>query len=525
MIYTKDNDVIVKNPNDDVKEIDGIHYGVICSVQIKNNNADERNIVYICTLYLPNIYGLYNQDAQNYPIIEIPKYQDNDDIGYVPQIGDLCKCMFEAGNSYTCKLIHYIYNDGQSRELNKNYILYDILPSDVLPKPTNPLVWEQYKGDFLDLAYYITTGHTRNELTVDDFSPCALGSRKNQDSGWWFFKTKGISAAKNYFCKALSIPFASYFVDINEEGSGIPIISSEYYNIKNIILDMFENHTDETYVLTKFFNNSDYDFKSLITLSIQSLYTIYSANKDITNIYALMYKITLACLAYINPNYIQIIFPDIKKLPDKLDLDLSPTILYKNYAELLWEYYSNTNIVSDIAYKCLPKFFYDFKEIYEKEWLSTIPVYLSGINNKLYNKNDKKLKHTIILCLTICPWLAYPLILYRTSYSEITLNDEINRTSTFAKEKYINFRSYSTYLNSDDEFTNIAIKLNNLTKRKDITPLDYIKEFRDIAYDVFGDGLLPNNESGNSNTWLYYEMDNKFNRLIDRLPKYLENLD
>lgn len=512
MIVTKDKNVWVNNPADDIKDIDGAHYGIICSKAIpKDVTVPLDALVYICSIYVPEVYGTYSS-AQNYPYVEIPYKQDIDDEGHEPEIGELCKVMFEAGKSYVCRLVYYIKINEQIKELNKNYILHGILPSNVIDKPDNPADYTQFSAEFLDLAYYATTGHKKSELTYNDFVPCCLGSKKGSGK-------KDKSPAKNYFCKALSVPFMSYFTE-DYFDMGVPINASSKYNVANILLSIYNTNISDVATIDKYFNDADYDWLD----EVASLYQIYNQSKGkVDNLEKLMEKIVLSVLSYCNPRFTKLLFPEVKDLPDDISSQLSMTISNDNYtyAERVWDVFANSNFDTEKFYMSFPKTMYQFRKQFEKEWASAMLIYESGFNSKMIDANNLKLKHTILLCLTVCPWLAYPLIGY---YDEVALSDELNESLRRNGQDPRNFRTYSTYLNSYEEFTEIQKKLDTLIKSEP-EPLQFVSSFRDIAYSIFGDSkLFIHLEANNKNTWDYYKMDDKFKRLKDALPKYLETI-
>lgn len=512
MIYIKKEKVIAGNPVDEMKEIEGSHYGIICKTVLKNALALPEEMIFICSVYIPEVYGAYSE-SQNYPYVEIPFIQDADDNGHEPQIGDLCKVMFEGGKNQTCRLIYYISISQQARELNEDYILRGIISSDVVDKPDNPEDYEQYAGDFLDLAYYITTGHKKAELTYTDFVPCVLGNRKEA--------TSNLSSAKNYFCKALNIPFVSYFTSAIYD-TGVPVNASDYYNIINVVLNISES--EKLTEIDKFYTDSKYSWDSEAE-NIRSLYELYNKSKgNIENLEDIIQKMTIACVAYCNPRYSKLLFPSLGEIPFALVNDFSayPWVDHNyNYAERVWDIYSDSDRDNESYFMAFPKLLYRFRDLCEKEWLNVVSIYKSGINAQMKDTNNIKLKHTIVLCLTLCPWLFYPMTGYNTT---VALSEELNASLRNAGLDEKDFRTYSTYISSPEEFSEIRLKLTNLIKSEP-QPLNFVKQFRDIAYQVFGDSALYIPSKGLAvNTWDLYKIDEKFNRLKTALPKYLETI-
>lgn len=527
MIVTKEKNSIAKNPTDDINKLDGTYYGIICNVSAPIYDSAEK--YYYCFIYIPEVYGVYNQDAQNYPSVKIPFKQDSDDEGTVPEIGDICKVMFEAGcgNNNSCKFIYYIPLTLQSKILNRNYILYNILPTSLVSVIDDPKAYEKFRGDFLDLAYYITTGHNKNELIIQDFLPFVLGSRSKTDSVWWGEAVNdGESAARNYFCTALGMPFYSYLTpEIDIVYQNAPIESSDLYNVSHVILDLYNNNFNSLKYIDQFFDDSKYSLKPYPPEAIiapPDIYTTIYNDKDITmDKREFMFYSILSLISFCSPEYMWILFPDFPYGRDILaryftvNWKVDENAKNKNYTEYLWyRYNDNSGRPYSYAYS---KFFYNFRDTYELEWLRNVPVMLSGLNNNniIYDINDTKLKYTIVFCLTICPLLMYPLFLYeRNTHLDEILKSSLSNPSDYA--------SFITYLGSIEEFTEISKKLRLLSRNK-TTPLAYIRGFRDIAYGVFGDGKLYINGSL-TNTWNYYNMDDKFERLKDKIDTFLEKI-
>lgn len=515
MIIVRENKTITKDTTEDLTKLDGSYYAIICSVQLVNEVEDPKLAQYYCSIYIPEVYGAYNQDAQNYPIVVIPHCQDSDDEGHKPEIGELCKVMFEDGNSCNSRLLYYVYISPMAKLLNANYIKYNILPRTTVDKVDDP---EQIKKftelGFLDIAYYITTGHKQSELTFQDFTPCVLGPEKDEDSGWWIFKTKGRSAAKNYFCKALSMPFLSFFTD-DIYDTGIPINASELYCAKDALVRAFYNDRDK--LISKVLDIYLTEKYNFVDTDIYSPRDIYLETKNLQGIDEYMQKIIIASLCYCTPNFASYLFPEIQDLPDELKRYFTihfSTQDNHNYSEFLWDRYSNVNYNPDLVY---PTLLYNIREYFENEYLNAIPVFMSGMSDI----QDTKTKYAAVLCLTICPWLAYPMILY---VSTVAFNAELNLSLKNNGKDPKDFRNYSTYLKSEEDFTQISMQLHNLLKVKYTDYRVFVSKFRDIAYKVFGDGLLYDYKSVDDiNPWTHYEMDAKFNRLKDTINKFLEN--
>lgn len=513
MIIFNNDKTEYKDPTEALNKLDGTYYGVICNVFTKDVTADEKNSIFTCSLYIPEVFGKY-ENPQNYPTVDIPFCQDNDDEGYQPQIGDICKVMFENGKSFTARLLYLMTISPQSRKLNSDYILYGISPSEVIDRPSDREDLSLFTGEMLDLAYYITTGHTKSELTLDDFMPCVLGSATSGK--------KDYSKAKNYFCKALGMPFVSYFND-DIYGRGVPIEASEIYSAVSMFKSLYNNNIEKAAELSYVYTDSKY---SLRNPDIGAPCEVYAECKGkVDELDSKMLQFTLATLAYVNPRHINLLFPDIgDDLPDEMIFAMH----YSNYtqaycyAERLWDTYANTELYEQDFYMLYPKIMFNLREYIEKQWASSVPVFISGFNNAMSDSNNTKLKYTVVLCLTICPWLAYPLI---RQYSNITLNEQLN---ALLQENGImtpmEFRTYATYITNDEEFTNVSLKLRNMLK-DNVEPKNFVTGFRDVAYSLFGTGYLNFYGLYDERTWDYFNMDAKFKRLQDKLSEFLETVN
>lgn len=503
MIIIDKKDVKANNPADNIKKLDGSHYGVICNVTQKNSN------LFICSVYIPEIYGVYTE-AQNYPFVEVPFRVDSDDSGHTPQIGELCKVMFEDGSNNTCRFVYYVPIDEQTREANEDYLKRGILNLDVLEPEADEEDIKKFMS-LLDLAYYVTTGHWKDEIDINDFVPCVLGAKLSGD-----YK---VSGGKNYFCKALGLPFVSYLTT-DHYSIGVPIISSKYYNVVRMLTGLTESDINDK--VSEFYTNSIYDYQDSNFLS---LYEIYRRNydKNIANLDEIMQKITISTIGYVNPHFTKLLYPGIN-IPPSIDGPLTTgnngTTDNFTFAESVWDMYDNNSKYN----KPFSQLLHSYQVQYEKQWFGVVNTTWNSIFNGLNKQTDNtKLKHTIYLCLTICPWLAYPMGGYDES---VDLQEDLQ--TSLKLNNTTNFRTYSTYLNNHDEFVEVRDKLQNLVKQNS-DPISTVKEFRNIAYEVFGDGMLDIHNVGASssivNTWSYYEMDAKFDRLKDQLPDYIEALE
>lgn len=552
MINIIEKNVSAVNPTDDIKKLDGTYYGIICNVIA---GLRDTEVIYNCSLYIPNVYDKYDKDKiQNYPVVEIPFKQDIDDKGKEPKIGELCKVMFENGDNRSCKLLYLIPVSSEVINNNALFIEKGILSTSLLSKPTDDADSELLKNylQLLNIAYFITTGKLGKDITPEDFELCVLGSKAiSKDSGWWIKPdkiSKEVSAAKNYFCKPLGMPMYSYFTK-DTNSIHVPIKSSQIYNIEYVILDLYNNHFLDISSIESYYKENTYDF-SVSVSDLLSPYRIYNSELEnlvknkpsnfetIDELDDFMLKFVAANIANCNPNFLNVIFPDIQNPSSKLNLviDSSTTIntISKCYSENLWYFLNNPNNSYPNTKYLFSKYLYSIKEVYEVEWLRSMFSLASGIKNIINNKNknNKNLIQIILLCLTICPWMSYPMLGY---IQESTLNTVVKNALSIQLDVTKNvsisideFRTYSTYLNSDEDFNNIRVEFYNLLQQTNISTLQFVTKFEEISKSVFGEGKLPDidvsNPSTNINTWDYYDMSGKFSRLRSVINTKLTDL-
>lgn len=543
MIYTKEKNTLTQDPSDNIKKLDGTFYGIICNIvpdSILDINKQWYRYYY-CSLYIPNVYNEFNKDEiQNYPVVKISFVQDDDDPGHVPVIGELCKVMFENGDSRSCQLLYVVPISNEAITNNSLFIEDGVLSTSLISKPADDASSELLKSylQLLNTAYYVTTGKLRDDVTFEDFELCVLGSKAiSKDSGWWVKpdKSSKVSAAKNYFCKPLSMPMYSYFT--KDMGIHVPIKSSQIYNIENVILDLYNNYFLDLSNIEVYYKDSKYDF-SINVSDISSLYQIYTkeqntilANKasqfkDIDKLDDFMFKFTASCIVNCNPNFLNIIFPDISepnlKLTSSLIDNTVPTnFVSRCYSENLWYFLNNPNNPYPEVKFLFSKFLFSIKEIYEVEWLRSMFVLSSGIKNLMKDKNNKNLVQIILLCLTICPWMSYPMLRYtQESALNTIVKDQLSTQLGITGNVSVDineYRTYSTYFSSEEDFINTSKELYNLLQQTNISLLQFVDKFEKITKSVFEEGELPNIDStnpvNNTNTWNYYEMSSKFSRL------------
>lgn len=522
-----------KQPTENINKADGTYYAVICNVIISSVSTED-NITYLCSVYIPEIYGKYNKNVLNYPVVEIPHKQDADDEGHTPEVGELCQVMFEAGNTNSCRFVYYITLDPDPLLLNQNYINNGHLSTDIVDRPTNPEDYEQYAKDLLDLAYYVTTGHHQNEITEKDFQPCVLGPIPETDPGFLFFEGDTYSRAKNLFCNALDMPFVSYFTnDILD--MMVPVRASNLYNVLDVVSELSKQGVDVSY----FYTDKDYTWSRDANYSY-SPYDLYQLLKEekIENSQQLMNWTMYCVLSMCNPRFMNLIFseaPDYNSLPDTYISAIMPLTISQGttYSESIWGRFNNEVSADKAYYFALSKLLFEHREEYEKEFSTTAAMWMSGFANIIPNAS-KKLKYTIILCLTICPWLDYPMFGYKQDilpFNEVVMY-LLDYNGAIKSEDY---RNFTTYIATEEFFTKIQNELRTLMERSNITPLEFVEGFRDIAYEVFGEGLLDVTGGKYEKVWdtgpLYDDtfrygdgegrsfMDEKFDRLKDILDQ------
>lgn len=526
MIIFKDDEITAIDPNDNITKLDGIYYGVINCVTTTDTDLDNKAFQYYCSLYIPDVHGEIDLQSFNYPVVKIPRYQDDDDIGSEPQIGDICKVMFEDGNSSSCQLIYKLNLAPEYRNLNMLYVTQGIISSSILDRPDNTDEIEQiYGGDLLNNAYYITTGHYKDNITESDFTTYALNGKVHENSEN-ILGAENKSNANCYFCNPLSMPLFAFFISPLTTTNDVPINSSENYNVKNCIMSLNSiNNTDTANFIDdirELYTNSDYDFQYP---QIKSPYAIYNTlkTKNIENLDMYMYYALSSSICFCPPQYANMLYPEFSKYDSDLKYEFSVQQANNtdSYDKILWGIFNSSSNSDKKYYQYFSKLLFKYKKYYEDEWIKMVQTYLSGINNIVTTQNNIKLKYTIILCLTICPLLAYPMLGNYFSFND-RLDSDIARYFNFTSDTD-KIRIYSTYLNSEEEFNDIRVKLNNIIKDNDKSPENFVIEFKNIAKSVFNSWIA--DSMGNKYyLWEASKMEDKFNRLQDILPNYLNSL-
>lgn len=460
--------------NIDPELLNGVFYGIICGVYIKEQS--ETNTTYSCSVYIPEIYGPY-ECFYNYPKVDIPEKQDNDDKGSVPQVGNLVKVSFDDGNSNSCRLLLAVPTDTEIQIRNANYINNGVLPTTILdiedPKVLQTVL------DWLDDAYFITVGKHRNKITISDFF--------NQ----YYLTSK--SGFNNYFLAPLSLPFATYITQ--QEGSIIesapPYFLSNIYLYADVILDLVNTKRKE---LIKIYDDIIYWSKSYpdyFLITDDEMQNI--ENKDDVKV------VCIACLmSGIVPNYAKILFPN-------LDKNISDLISYKldnhnNGLKIMqwWNFYTNS---PNPTYHYPAKFVLDNQSDYETEWAKACVSWETGLNTIVANPENVLLKRAIVMCFTIFPWIAYLLLGYELSSSSVFSPEVLQKAFKFYGKEY---RSYTAIFKSDKEYKETITKLSNLLHKSDLTIKEFVTSFQKIIKILY-----------TANTWKNCDMDDKFKRLLD----------
>lgn len=425
----------VEYSNRDAKRYDGVYYALIL-----NSVLSSDGINYLCYVYIPEIFGdvdnskgrLYYR-CYDYVRVLVPDVSDNCDISdedkerNKPSTGKIIKVAFDDGNINSCRYITSIPIDPLYEKMNYNYITEGILPSDILDI-TDPDIINTFK-DLVPTAYYITTGHKgtkEDPVPKDCFKYKFVWS--NTKSG-----KNSMDRFKNWFIEALTMPLQSYGgKNLGYSSANLPYYSTNVYNLLYAVQDMmndgnvnpFKDLHNNVPTAEKYSNSNiplNFDYKSSKLIDDSS-----RAKLAATWVLGLMSGFGPAD-PYYNTVLANIAFPDMIEEQANPNLYYTESIgIIDTYVELIWENFSyadrmyelNDDIKSVEKYR--PHYILSDdknRAIYEKHYISVLASWSSGVNTMLegYDDKDNKFRNVILMCLTIVPWFANPLILYNAA--------------------------------------------------------------------------------------------------------------
>lgn len=492
MIIFKNNKIEVEEPENTT--LNGVYYAVVINTQYINES------VCICYVYVPEIHGPYNHifsNAFNFPRVEVPIKQDNDDPGYTPQTGDVIKVSFDDGDSNSCRFLMLIPIPSLTRLINADYINKGILPSGIIENITDPQILDKVRG-WLPQAYFITTG--AREPTKDSFIMKALITANTRFS--------------NYFLVPLTIPMSSNSIDMGIDlTSPIPMFSTNLYLLMDIIYKLYDEQPEQLISL----------YRGIMTAAAdRGAINNFNALENDTE----RAQFVAALLSGMISSYIDIMFPDADR--DHFH-SIGNTGTFASDPRYFYQY-SQTKLGSDVL--SISEYYYNNKGLFENEWVSTISSWWSGLNN-IIDKNNVKLIKVVLYCLTICPWLANAIIRYSIEdlsiFSIISAFHEIydGLYNRFIELTIIENSNYSTIFKSNEEFVAVGSTLRNVIDSQDLNLIinTFEQEMKKLVDGkVGGSHIEPLGPAygDDRSYWDFCEMSQKFTRLRNTiLPEIL----
>lgn len=483
MIVFNNNKTEAQNINPEL--LNGVFYGIICGVYIKEQS--ETNTIFSCSVYIPEIYGPYEY-FYNYPKVEIYEKQDSDDIGSVPQVGDLVKVSFDDGNSNSCRLIMAIPMEQLGEEIrikNANYIENGVLPTTILDIDDPKVL--QVVLNWLDDAYYVTTGKHKKDINMSLFTEQYYLTSKNDFN--------------SYFLGPLSLPFISEWHPEEEQLTFTPVFLSNIYLSADILAKLYKTKRKD---LVKIYDDLlDWSTKR------DPMYVPISESemKDIENKDDLKVAYMTCLLSGISPYYYQIIFSDSLENDIGNLLQSSASNNYNNgYAIYEWWQYYNTR-----KYTHYPaKFMYDNLSDIETEWAKSCVSWETGLNTLMSNNSDTNLKKVILFCFTIFPWIVYPWLGYEADSASFS-SSGLLISEIMYKFYGIDKRTYNALFKDDKEYKEISKQLSDLIKKESLTKKEFILTFQKLTKSLCTGW-----------TWDKCNMDAKFKRLLQIIDSWNE---
>lgn len=457
IVFTGDD---VKYNNKEAKRYDGVYYAIILNSVKSSNNLD-----YLCYVYVPEIFGdvdnskgrLYYR-CYDYIRVLVPENTDDCNVSdedrkkNIPSIGKIIKVSFDDGDINSCRYLMTIPIDEIYEKMNSSYVKEGILPTEVIENITDDSILDIFTP-MVRIGNYITTGYESPPAKCYKYKFLWSNVREKQGSD--------LSTFRNWFIEALTMPLQSYGGKNNQFGQLFyPYYSTDIYNLYFVLKAVIDSGNYNK--LASVYSNLLTDENGIagysdIMFSFKSRKSKLDAEQDRAKIVSLWFlglftgldrkandaDVALASVAY----------------PGVTDDYLTPCVLcgtgvegYDCSAEYLWKfesYYESGNIGDKEAVEKLePYRFYNIlndkkiKTIYEKHYLSVLATWTTGINNLT---KDIKFRNVILMCLTIAPWFASPLLRYTTTDKELIKAMLKFRTTIESSESknidkiYINF--------------------------------------------------------------------------------------
>ena len=475
MIIFKDNKISVEDPIS--IRLDGVYYAIVIN-SITYNTFTAR-----CYIYIPEVYGpsknIYNR-ACDYPCVDIPIKQDDDDPGHIPLTGELVKVSFDDGNVNSCRFNFLIPIGEEQRLRNENYIKKGIISADIIDDIEDPDLLNKILP-LVNYAYYISIG--KYQPDENSFTIKLLTSNGHFN---------------NYFLEPLIMPLTAQYTRSGNEGlDGFPpLFSSIIYLLSDVMQSLIESCYDE---LLNIFNNPPKTriLDSAINYDPDSAFSDSTTNQNDDKVYAIS-----SLISGVATPFTQILFPNASQSV----LDWRDGNAYYAFYSLYRAY--EADYIQGLGNNHYSNFLFNHKDIYEKEWAQTIVSWLTGIN-AIAGEASVDLKIMIAFCLNLCPWMATTLIGYDENYFDIQRNANVILQQQY-QELYNHYnieeRSYNSLFDSDQKFVEASETLNSAILENDVD--NFIDVFQNLARECFRDlqGIY-------GFTWDYCDMDSKFNRL------------
>lgn len=532
LIYTGE-DVIYNNK--DTKRYDGIYYAII----IRSFKTDD-GLNSLCYVYIPEIFpegwkqSLYYR-CYDYPRVEVPNSFDNCETGdQTPRTGQIIKVSFDDGDIRSCRYLMSIPTNSFIEAINRNFITDGTLPSDITSVIEDENILTTFRL-LLPVANYITTGYENPpaEKYKYKYVLSNINSSKNE-----------LGVFKNWFIEALTMPLQSYSNNNLVKSYNIPYYSTNIYSLVAVLQNVINTKYGQER-LAKLYDNIPNDNE----------YIKFNINKTkLTNIYDKAKAASIWILGLITgqDNEFNEIDPENNESDKKANLSLalaniafsdavkdhvSPTLNLQisdnttNPAELLWfifsygseeNFWSKQSISAQVSRP--HRIFADevIKVSYEKHWLSVIATWATAINNIT---TDNSMRNIILMCLTIAPWFASPLLLYQTANSETVkaMRSFINSYKKYSdiEDIYIKYiicldnidnMDYSSVFPNEETYVDFSNTLQKLIKENNKT--DFIDKFKEYTIKFLGQGKA---ESFYSEAFAKNDFESKFERLKERM--------
>lgn len=431
MIVFTGDDVIYNTV--DRKRYDGIYYAIIL-----NGSQASDGINYMCYVYVPEIYGKIDNShgrlyyrCYDYPRVLIPSRDDACDVDQEPRTGQVVKVSFDDGNINSCRYVARIPIDELYERMNYNYITKGILPAEIITDIKDPTILDKFR-ELLQSAYYITTGY--KDPPAKSFKYKFCWSNTNNAYG---DKQDEQNLFRNWFLEALTMPVHSMGAKGQNYGNAIVLpyystnIYSLYYVMQDIIStgnsDALRNMYTKMPTIVNFTSPTQYD-RLFIFDHKQSKVTDNTTRAKVVATWILglfsgwgadyeeneTYDVALANMAFPELTE-QDIYPNMQAASSQLNT--APELLWEtsSYADSLYTY--ETNIFERYRIHYLFKDSEDNRRIYENHYLSVLASWTTAINTFT---QDEKFRNIILMCLTIAPWFAAPLLLYSINSIQTT---------------------------------------------------------------------------------------------------------